>query len=137
MKLKTLKSTLQVARHTVPTMQAAQYRPDMIERKRGRAGVEDRARIKERDCGLCQECKRHASVRLGAKVDHRIPLWDSGSDEPENKQFMCDQCHDAKSEIEAGLRASGGSVPRPNGVVIPWDHSVNAALKAAQRARGG
>lgn len=108
MKLRTLKSTLQVARHTVPTMQPAQYRPDMIQRKRGSAGVKDRAKIKERDCGLCQECRRRGRVTIGKVVDHIKPLWDGGSDEDDNKELLCDPCHDHKTAGEAAQRARGG-----------------------------
>lgn len=74
-----------------------------VERKRGSAGVADRIKIKQRDKGLCQVCRRPGYI-----VDHIIPLWEGGSDEDENKQLICAPCHDAKSAVEAKRRAAGG-----------------------------
>jgi 5-methylcytosine-specific restriction protein A len=133
-KLQSLKPRLQAlstARIAVLTA-----RPGVVERKRGSAGVKDRNAIKERDCGLCQECQRHGAARPGSKVDHRIPLWDSGDDSDSNKQLMCDRCHEAKSKVEAGMRSKGESVPRPHGVHVPWDARSNAAVEAGQWRHG-
>jgi 5-methylcytosine-specific restriction protein A len=79
----------------------------MVQRKRGSAGVKDRNNIKRRDCGLCQECRRQARVSIGRVVDHIVPLWNGGSDEDENKELLCDPCHDAKTAREAAMRAAG------------------------------
>lgn len=103
MKLTTLKSRLQGSpAPRVPTLSA---RPLMVERLRGGAGVRDRAKVKARDCGLCQECRRQGRARPGAVVDHITPLWDGGSDEDSNKELICNPCHDAKTAREAGQRA--------------------------------
>jgi 5-methylcytosine-specific restriction endonuclease McrA len=106
MKLLTLKPRLQAistARIAVLTAQ-----PDVIERKRGSAGVRDRNEIKARDHGLCQACKRMGKTTLGEVVDHIEPLHLGGSDESCNKELLCATCHDAKSAREAAGRA------RPN-----------------------
>lgn len=79
----------------------------MVERLRGGAGVRDRAKIKARDCGLCQECKRQGRARPGSVVDHTTPLWEYGTDEESNKELLCHPCHDAKSKVEAARRAAG------------------------------
>jgi 5-methylcytosine-specific restriction protein A len=105
MKLQQLKSSLQPARARVTMM--PDRRPDTIERKRGSAGVRDRERIRARDCGLCQECKRRGKTVLGAAVDHITPLWKGGSDEDDNKELLCVPCHDAKTAREAAERARG------------------------------
>jgi len=100
MKLKTLAPRLRptsTARLPVLTVQ-----PGRVERKRGSAGAKDRNQIKARDCGLCRKCGA-----LGSVVDHIVPLWKGGSDEPENKQTLCDPCHDAKTAQEAAERARG------------------------------
>jgi 5-methylcytosine-specific restriction endonuclease McrA len=105
-KLTVLKPRLQAtstARIAVLTAQ-----PDVIERKRGSAGVRDRNEIKARDHGLCQSCKRMGKVTLGDVVDHIEPLHLGGSDEASNKELLCNPCHDAKSAREAGDRARGG-----------------------------
>jgi 5-methylcytosine-specific restriction endonuclease McrA len=79
----------------------APAQPNVVERKRGSAGVRDRERIRKRDCGLCQNCGR-----LGKDVDHDVPLWAGGTDDDENKRVLCGTCHDAKSKIEARQRAN-------------------------------
>lgn len=105
MKLQQLKSGIQSARSRV-TMLPTQ-RLDTVERKRGSAGVRDRERIRARDCGLCQECKRNGKTSIGAAVDHITPLWNKGSDDDSNKELLCQPCHDAKSAREAKERARG------------------------------
>jgi 5-methylcytosine-specific restriction protein A len=89
------------------TSRIAQPLSTATQRKRGSAGVKDRNRIRERDCGLCQECLRQGITRLGTQVDHTIPLWDGGSDTDDNKQLLCDPCHDVKTKREAAERAAG------------------------------
>lgn len=103
MKLKTLKPRLlQVQAARLPVLAARNHG---VQRKRGSAGVKDRANIKKRDFGLCQECRRQGLSRPGRVVDHIIPLWKGGSDEDTNKELLCDPCHDAKTAREATERA--------------------------------
>lgn len=104
MRLTTLKSRLQTVGARLPTLTA---RPGTVERKRGYAGVMDRKRIRERDCGLCQECKRQGRVSPGHPVDHIVPLWAGGSDDDSNKETLCVPCHDAKTAREARQRILG------------------------------
>lgn len=103
MKLGTLKPRLQgvggrVAVHAPP-------RQGTEQRLRGWAGVQDRNRIRSRDGGECQACKRKGLVRLGGPVDHIIPLWEGGTDADSNKELLCVPCHDAKTALEAARRA--------------------------------
>lgn len=106
MKLTTLKSRLQTPGNRIPTLTE---RPNVIERKRGSAGVRDRERIRKRDCGLCQECRRQGRFSIGLVVDHIVPLWEGGSDDDSNKELICQTpCHDAKTAREAVERARGG-----------------------------
>jgi len=105
MKLQTLKPRLQAAASRLVTLAPA--RPDVIERKRGSAGVRDRQRIRARDCGLCQQCKRDGKTTIGHPVDHIVPLWKGGSDNDSNKETLCTTCHDAKTAREAVERARG------------------------------
>ena len=103
-RLTTLKSRLQTSTARLPTLTE---RPNVVERKRGYAGVLDRRRIRERDCGLCQECLRRGRTTTGHPVDHIVPLWAGGSDDDSNKETLCVPCHDAKTAREAKHRASG------------------------------
>lgn len=104
MKLTTLKTRLQSASARLPVLT---QRPNVVERKRGYAGVLDRRRIRERDCGLCQQCLREGRTTVGHPVDHIVPLWAGGSDDDSNKETLCAPCHDAKSAREAKQRGAG------------------------------
>ena len=84
MKLQTLKPRLQAATSRVAMLPT--QRPEVVERKRGSAGVRDRERTRARDCGLCQECKRQGRTSIGAVVDHIKPLWAGGSDDDAMKE---------------------------------------------------
>jgi 5-methylcytosine-specific restriction endonuclease McrA len=99
MKLQSLKPRVRTLALALVTAQ-----PVTVERKRGSAGVKDRARIKTRDCGLCQECMRNGKTVLGQDVDHITPLWAGGSDEDRNKELLCVPCHEAKTAREAADR---------------------------------
>ena len=104
-KLQTLKPRLATAHSRVQMLKG---RAGTVERKRGSAGVKDRNRIRQRDCGLCQLCKAEGRVTLGTVVDHKVPLWAGGSDETDNKWLICQPHHDAKTATEAAQRAGGG-----------------------------
>ncbi len=101
MKLRTLGSRLTQAPRSGPKPLPATN----VERKRGSAGVRDRAKIRARDMGQCQECKRQGRSQLGHVVDHKTPLHMGGDDLDSNKELLCNECHDAKSAREAGARA--------------------------------
>jgi len=77
---------------------------DHSPRKRGRAAIKDRTRIMERDGGVCQLCQRCVATQ----VDHIIPLFKGGSDSDENKQCICDQCHNRKTITERGGKFNAG-----------------------------
>ena len=87
MKLKTLKSPLL----TIP-----QKIPVSIERTRGRKLQRNNERIHIRDKYTCQICK----VTKSDQIDHIIPLCDGGSDEDDNKQALCEECHKMKTAEE-------------------------------------
>jgi 5-methylcytosine-specific restriction endonuclease McrA len=72
------------------------------ERKRGTTGVNDRNKIKARDNGLCQACKRNGYIRPGDEVDHIKPLCMGGSDHESNKELLCKVCHLKKTAKDFG-----------------------------------
>jgi 5-methylcytosine-specific restriction endonuclease McrA len=45
-------------------------------------------------CAICKEVSSHL------EVDHIRPLWDGGTDELENLQVLCYECHKEKSREE-------------------------------------
>lgn len=71
----------------------------MVERKRGSAGVAQRRRRLDGE-PLCRECLKHDRVTLATKWDHIVPLVLGGTDDDANGQPLCKPCHDAKSLID-------------------------------------
>ncbi|KQQ93637.1 HNH endonuclease [Massilia sp. Leaf139] len=80
------------------------------ERGYGTAWVKLRTRIMERDCGLCQVCKKDGRVTVAYAVDHIVSKanaarlrWTSEQvDHPSNLQAICRPCHDVKTQEEQG-----------------------------------
>lgn len=62
-----------------------------------------RARILARDviCRVCAATKPLHLRQLSTEVDHRTPLWRGGSDDDENLQGLCEDCHKAKTAAES------------------------------------
>lgn len=56
-----------------------------------------RERILRRDFGLCQPCKRNGSISIAGEVDHIIPKARGGSEDDDNMQSICVDCHKAKT----------------------------------------
>lgn len=80
--------------------------PPTVDRIRGRAGVERRARWLRRN-PLCVECEKEGEVTAAITPDHVIPLWKGGADHESNFQSLCKAHHDAKTKAEAAERARG------------------------------
>jgi 5-methylcytosine-specific restriction protein A len=70
-----------------------------------------RRRILARDCGMCQACLAAGRFTVACDVDHRVPVWEGGTDADANLQSLCDVCHKAKTAAEATRRAAGGGPP--------------------------
>jgi 5-methylcytosine-specific restriction enzyme A len=68
-------------------------------RVRGRALQARNARIALRDMYTCRACGRVTDKREG-EVDHRTPLALGGSDDPNNLQWLCIDCHRLKTQRE-------------------------------------
>jgi len=56
---------------------------------------------------LCEACQRHGRVTLATERDHRVPLAEGGTDDDDNIQALCADCHREKTLAEA-LRGRGG-----------------------------
>jgi len=55
---------------------------------------------------LCVECERLGRVTLATQRDHIKPLAEGGTDDDDNVQGLCVDCHEAKSKAEAARGAS-------------------------------
>ena len=80
-----------------------------VKRKRGRAGMRERAQVLAEE-PFCRACLKAGKQVASDEVDHIVPLapaW-GGSDERSNKQALCTPCHAAKSKAErAEARRAG------------------------------
>lgn len=67
-------------------------------RKRGRAGVRDRAAVlaEEPFCRSCLDQGKHVRATVVDHIDRNATDWDARR----NKQGLCEPCHDAKSAAE-------------------------------------
>jgi 5-methylcytosine-specific restriction endonuclease McrA len=101
--LTTLKLRLATIRSGIPPAAGT-------DRIRGRALQTIRDRIFRRDNGLCrcQLCQASNALNLANEVEHRIPLWAGGAESDQNRYAIASACHEAKTECEARMRASGG-----------------------------
>ena len=73
-------------------------------RIRGRKWMTIRERIMSRDCGLCQQCKRQGRIKQGTQVDHIIALTNNGSNDDDNLECICPDCHLKKNMVDLGFK---------------------------------
>lgn len=62
---------------------------------------------------LCEVCEREGRARRATIRDHIIPLAEGGTDENDNIQAICAQCHDIKTHSEA-KRGRGRAAQKSN-----------------------
>lgn len=67
----------------------------------GAAWEQTRKRILSRDKGLCQVCMADSKLRPAKQVDHKVPKFEGGTDDDDNLQSICTDCHTAKTAEEA------------------------------------
>ena len=56
-----------------------------------------RKKILERDRYLCQECLKCGIYKTATDVDHIVPLAKGGSNDENNLQSLCHECHKHKT----------------------------------------
>lgn len=71
--------------------------------KRGYGTAWDKLRkvILTRDKHLCQACKRKGRVKAGNHVDHIKAKAKGGTDDPDNLECLCPDCHTDKTARES------------------------------------
>ena len=74
-----------------------------IDRVRGRK-LQQRRATHFRLFPLCVKCEETGKVSLATELDHIIPLFKGGSDEPDNWQSLCKEHHRDKTAIDMGHR---------------------------------
>lgn len=59
-----------------------------------------RAQVLRRDDHLCQPCLIRGNVTTATEVDHIIPKAQDGTDDFDNLQSICTECHKLKTTSE-------------------------------------
>ena len=73
------------------------YKGSSKSRGYGYAWNKLRLKALERDKHLCQMCLKRGIFTTATDVDHIVPLAQGGSDEMENLQSLCHECHKQKT----------------------------------------
>ena len=78
------------------------YKADMTTTQRGygHAWRKLRDQIMRRDSGLCQPCLKQNRTTLAHAVDHVVPKEQGGTDDENNLQSICRDCHTHKTAFE-------------------------------------
>ena len=66
----------------------------------GAAWRKTRELVIRRDLGLCQPCQRNNRVTAFNAIDHIIPKAKGGSDDLNNLQCICNECHKHKTSSQ-------------------------------------
>ena len=103
---------------------------DQAPRIRGRKWMAIRDRIKRRDCGLCQECKRHGRIKPGTEVDHIVALTNGGTNDDDNLELLCAGCHETKTNADLGYK------PRVTTGLDGWPVEQDRSMEPGWRRRG-
>lgn len=90
-------SKLSTLKPKVQTLDTRRGSTVATERIRGWELTKVRARIGLRDNYSCRVCGR---VTVKGHVDHIVPLHKGGAESDENRQWLCVECHEVKSERE-------------------------------------
>lgn len=77
------------------------------ERGYGHAWRQIRELVKSRARGLCEQCRKVGKYNIGTDCDHIKAKALGGTDALDNLQWLCRQCHEAKTARET----TGGSIP--------------------------
>jgi 5-methylcytosine-specific restriction protein A len=74
-------------------------------RVRGYTLQKIRNRILLRDTYTCRSCGR---VSSDLEIDHIVPLYLGGQESDANRQSLCRECHQKKTDREEKARGKGG-----------------------------
>lgn len=81
-----------------------QHELNRHERGYGYEWTKLRKQVLQRDCYLCQPCERQGRTTQATQVDHITPKAQDGSDDFDNLQSICDDCHKAKTKAETSSK---------------------------------
>lgn len=73
-----------------------------VERPRGRILQRIRSRIMQGQ-PLCRMCEDAGLVTPGVEMDHIVPLFKGGTNDDDNLQMLCVECHRKKTADDIGV----------------------------------
>ena len=79
-------------------------RSTATERLRGSRRIKAKNAVFARDCGICQVCKANGKITSATELDHIVPYANGGTDDYDNLQAICHDCHADKTARENGKR---------------------------------
>ena len=101
------------------------HRGSRHERGYGAEWERTRERIMRRDQGLCQPCKQRGQITGATQVDHKVAKASDGTDDDENLQAICDDCHSQKTtEDRTGVVHGCSEDGLPLDPKHPWSEGV-------------
>jgi 5-methylcytosine-specific restriction enzyme A len=65
-----------------------------------------RLRVFDRDRGHCDCCSRKIAAGEAWEADHLIAIINGGENRENNLRVLCKWCHDAKTKLDVGEKAS-------------------------------
>ena len=71
---------------------------------------------------LCVMCQAQGRTTIATDLDHIVPLYKGGKDEPENRQGLCTSCHEVKTRRDMGQSVKGCG---PDGIPVDDEHPWN------------
>lgn len=80
----------------------------MTDRIRGRKLQRIRQSVL-RSSPLCVHCQAAGRVTAATQVDHIVALVNGGTDTEDNRQALCDACHERKTRDDLGQRVRTGA----------------------------
>lgn len=75
-----------------------------------------------RDNYLCQICLESYRITPATEVDHILPKAKGGTDDPDNLQSICNDCHKIKTEYDKHGTVKGSQI---DGVPVDATHHWN------------
>lgn len=73
----------------------------------------------------CRLCLAKGERTLATQIDHIVPLFKGGKDEPSNRQPLCEACHGRKTVEERGGDYRGQRGCDASGFPLDDDHPWN------------
>ena len=73
----------------------------VMKRTRGRTLQRLRERVLRAD-PLCAACMAAGRIRPATDLDHIVPIFKGGTDDDENLQGLCAECHAEKTRADLG-----------------------------------